>query len=456
MYTPPPIIPGSINILSDKKKVKSTGAAICTTPGIGDIDAVGEFNKSINESLENSFQPVSEELMAEVYSSRLISLENVASELPGHVYSYLFSSNSGTVVLDGSLMILEATAGVDCYHTALPPPEDMMSISRFHKFYSLVGSSTLHKPGDKIMVKYLDENPRTVGVIIGMAAALQLADTSPSASGAFSSPGGSSPVGALAAQREANVKYPRRVVCLGDSITAVCSDMNHRRNNGTAAYAARLCGYSKKIKSLMGEGEVFKLGYVGMQTGHILSGKEGKSPKSVGIVWEQIDGKVSAGGFQVALRLNPSDLIIMAGVNDLASGKKSSTIINNLKSMYAKAKNAGIRVIALTIIPWGSHKPADFGVNGRRVKRSRWAPEYKKVNDFIRSSPLVDVVIDTEKFMGDTANPPALKKEFRRSNKPAGDQLHPNARGQAFLGELIYKMALKKEKEKKEKVATPN
>jgi len=423
-------------------------------PGIGSIDSAKEYNKSINESYESAIETVSEELIAEVYACRLISIESVASELPGHVYASLFAQNSETS--PDSSMIMEVTAGVDFFHTALKPPETQLEVSRFHKFYSVVQIGKLYNPGDKILVRYVDENPRTVGLIIALAAPVQMVSTDIPPGASFMGASSTSTLSNFAGQRDANVKYPRRVVCLGDSITAACSDINHRKNNGTAATAARLCGYSKKIKNLMGEGEVFKLGYAGKQTRHILTGKEGKQPKSVGIVWEQIDGKVSAGGLQVALRLNPTDLIIMAGVNDLASGKRAPSIINNLKAMYIEAKNKGIRVIALTIIPWASHKPADFGVSGKRVKRSRWAPEYKKVNDFIRSSALVDVVVDTEKFMGDGQSPPALLREFRRSNKPDGDQLHPNSKGQAFLGELIYKVALKEKKEKeKEKVAAP-
>ena len=46
-------------------------------------------------------------------------------------------------------------------------------------------------------------------------------------------------------------------------------------------------------------------------------------------------------------------MIVMGGVNDVASGVQASTTEANLDWLYSQAKNAGMKVIAIPILPWG-------------------------------------------------------------------------------------------------------
>lgn len=113
---------------------------------------------------------------------------------------------------------------------------------------------------------------------------------------------------------------------------------------------------------------------------------------------------------------NYRDAIILAGVNDIASRRSVTTIKNNLANMYKKAKDAGMRVIAVTITPWQDH--------------SSWTPEFQakteEINAWILSKPAnVDVVVDAY----------AVLNAF--STKP----LHPNPAGQKAIGDAIYNAA---------------
>lgn len=119
---------------------------------------------------------------------------------------------------------------------------------------------------------------------------------------------------------------------------------------------------------------------------------------------------------------NYRDVIVFAGVNDLASQRSAKTIKNNLAKMYGNASAKNIRVIALTITPW----------KGTR----HWTPERQlrteEVNRWILSKPEnVDIVVDAYSLM-DNGNA-ELKPEY-----DPGDHLHFNKAGHKALGNAIY------------------
>ena len=461
------LAPWTINVAT--RKVDQQAPPAATEPYGGRYNADEDAMQSLTEWSTETNIPVSKELLAEVYASRLINIEAATAQIPAHVYSYLISGGAATPPVEGT-MFLEVIAGIDIANSSQMLPEtlpapgegvsslsqvDMSRLMRFHKFYSVVHESQLPSPGTLITVAYLDDDPRTTGVVINtLSPAVSMSEGEVSGT---AQPPSAAVVNATAAKEIKDIlsseQYPRRIVCLGDSITAVCS---HRHTD--ARTAAKLCGYSLTIKNLMKKadknapGEVYKLGYSGKQTGNILHGKERRgSELNVGISMKQIDGVKSTGGLKVALRLKPTDIIILAGVNDIASAVSAEKTIDNLREMYGQCKKAGIRVIAVTVIPWGSHQPSNFGKNGKRVKSSVWYPRYEKINEFIRNSVtngLSDVVVDTVPKMGDASQTPvALKKIFQqpkpKNPKHRWDKLHPNKRGQKFLGELIFNIAIK-------------
>ena len=52
----------------------------------------------------------------------------------------------------------------------------------------------------------------------------------------------------------------------------------------------------------------------------------------------------------LVLASGPTDVVVLAGVNDLASGKSVESIINRLDRMYSNLQSTGIRVTAVTLL----------------------------------------------------------------------------------------------------------
>ena len=176
---------------------------------------------------------------------------------------------------------------------------------------------------------------------------------------------------------------PRRVATLGDSITA----------SGT---------YSRKLQSLLPEGSIVKaFGYSGEKTGYI--------------------GSMLSN----ALKINPTDLVVLAGINDIASGQHKNTE-SNLSYIYQTAKNKipELRIVAVKLTPWRKHAER-FEKKGKLLDRT------EKINNWISSQQggLVDTVVETsslgnEGYLIDTR-----------------DGYHPNKAGLDKLGTLIYNQA---------------
>jgi lysophospholipase L1-like esterase len=126
-----------------------------------------------------------------------------------------------------------------------------------------------------------------------------------------------------------------------------------------------------------------------------------------------IGGKVSKQGFGAV-----DDVIVLAGVNDLASGRGVQYTVEQLDKIYQKARVGGARVIAVELTPWEGH-----------VQGAKRAWETAEVNEWIAKSPSVEIVVDTS-GLGPNGY---LLPEY-----DSGDGLHLNAEGQQKLGELIF------------------
>ncbi len=183
-------------------------------------------------------------------------------------------------------------------------------------------------------------------------------------------------VGAKLVQRPTEVPPgARRVACLGDSLTA----------DGR---------YCKQLLAHLPEGSKVKaFGYAGQGTGYLLN-------------------KVEA-----VLRWGPTDLVVLGGVNDLPS-RGASKAADNLARIYAEARGAGVRVVAVQVTPWHGYPSA----RGREL-------ETRNLNSWIRHDALVDAWVDTG-ALGD--------EQYRLLGEyDSGDGLHLNSRGQQVLGGLI-------------------
>lgn len=121
-------------------------------------------------------------------------------------------------------------------------------------------------------------------------------------------------------------------------------------------------------------------------------------------------------------RISPSHdyVIVLAGVNDLASGRNLDKVKANLEQMYLTVHANGSKLVAVTLTPWSGH------VIGRRLTGQTDA-----LNTWIRRHRLPDKVVDTSS-LGDFSG--RLLSQYG-----AADGLHLNENGSAKLAELVWK-----------------
>ena len=182
----------------------------------------------------------------------------------------------------------------------------------------------------------------------------------------------------------------RVIVAIGDSITAG--------------------GYARELQGKVSGSRVFTFGYGGKQTGYI------------------------SGKLDIALEKQPDDIIILAGVNDIASGKSVEHITGNLQDMYRRSRKAGARVIAVKILPWHARK---WSKGKEHITEA--------VNNWIENSSDVDIVVEGSQMHSDNPSKYEMNKEY------TNDGIHPNKKGKDMLAQMIAEKAfVEKEDEGKE------
>jgi lysophospholipase L1-like esterase len=119
------------------------------------------------------------------------------------------------------------------------------------------------------------------------------------------------------------------------------------------------------------------------------------------------------------IALKPAVVVILAGVNDVYQGRPAQHVKDQLSAMYTRAHDAGIRVVAGTIIPYNS---ATEDQNARM----------HEINDWIRSQARADpgvIVVDTRAAVAAPGKPDML------ASSPDG--LHPDAAGYHRMADAI-------------------
>jgi lysophospholipase L1-like esterase len=137
-----------------------------------------------------------------------------------------------------------------------------------------------------------------------------------------------------------------------------------------------------------------------------------------GINGERSDEILARFEADVAAR-KPALVVVIAGVNDVYQGRPERDVKDNLAAMYRHAHDAGIQVVAGTILPYNTATPEQ---NARM----------RGINGWIRTQARADRGVwfaDTRASVAAPGNPDLLVS--------SPDGLHPNRAGYRKMAEAI-------------------
>jgi hypothetical protein len=126
-------------------------------------------------------------------------------------------------------------------------------------------------------------------------------------------------------------------------------------------------------------------------------------------------------------------VIILGGINDLSASPTRhvdlSDIRHNLSMMYREARQRGVKVVALTLPPWGHL--ADYDRRpAATLELNRWIVDQ-------RAEHRVDFTVEIHPLLS-CGDPHTLCPAFRRFGN---DEIHWNAEGHAVVARAIFQDA---------------
>jgi lysophospholipase L1-like esterase len=129
-------------------------------------------------------------------------------------------------------------------------------------------------------------------------------------------------------------------------------------------------------------------------------------------------------------KLRLDTLIVLGGVNDLYSnltaGRSNPKIEDDLRQIYQTAKDNGLRVVAVTVLPWGGF---------RKYFSPERADNTRALNSFILGlvGQGVDVAVDGYSLLS-CGHPEELCPAYELKRP---DGLHPGLEGHRILGKAL-------------------
>lgn len=115
----------------------------------------------------------------------------------------------------------------------------------------------------------------------------------------------------------------------------------------------------------------------------------------------------------------PDVLVLLAGVNDVYQGLTVENVQANLLSMYTRARDAGLRVVAASILPYNTATPEQ---NSRMARINAWIRDVAEHMDTM-------TFCDTRAAVADSADIDRLRD--------SPDDLHPSVDGYRRMADVL-------------------
>jgi lysophospholipase L1-like esterase len=202
--------------------------------------------------------------------------------------------------------------------------------------------------------------------------------------------------GAIDARAAGEAMQKTRIVAMGDSTTAGTPGWKSRVEAPPAGAGDETSQYAYWLMQAEPTWEVINQGVNGERSDQILA---------------RFDRDVVAH--------KPAAVVIIAGVNDVYQGRSVQHVVQQLAAMYDRAKQAGLPVVAGTIIPYNSATPEQ---NARM----------REINAWIRTTADADPAITFVDTRAAAAAPGNIDRLF-----DSPDELHPSAAGYRRMADAI-------------------
>ncbi len=199
----------------------------------------------------------------------------------------------------------------------------------------------------------------------------------------------------MTASRGISQEVKIKIVAFGDSTTAGTPGFVPDRKNPPEGRGDKESQYAYWVMQLNPEWEVINEGVNAQRSDQIL---------------KRFDSDV--------LSFHPEWIIVLAGVNDLYQGVPVAKTQEYLKQIYARAADAGIKIMTCSVIPYNF---STFEVKERMRQLNEWIAAYSREKGY--------GYCDTYKSVEDPVRPGWLIS--------SPDGLHPDKAGYQKMGEAL-------------------